>query len=89
MRVIVRLCLAFRPEGELSDAAARLQRQRISRAQDELVRALRNHKVSAVRRYQFTPFVSMSVDRAALLRLRQLPLVAEVSEDASFAPAQE
>lgn len=88
MKVIVRLCVAFRPEEELSERAARLQRSRIRRGQAELTRALKGSKVSAVRRYEFTPFVAMSVDDAALLRLRKLSVVADVTEDATFAPAQ-
>lgn len=88
LKVIVRLCVPFRPEGELSERAARLQRSRIRRSQAELTRALKGFKVSAVRRYEFTPFVAMSVDDAALARLRKLSVVADVSEDATFAPAQ-
>jgi hypothetical protein len=87
--VIVRLCVPFRPEGELSDKAARRQRARIARVQAALMKSLDGFKVSSVRRYVFTPFVSMSVDDAALLRLRELSVVASVAEDVTLAPAQE
>jgi hypothetical protein len=87
--VIVRLCVPFRPEGELSDQAARRQRAQIARAQATLMKKLDGFRVSSVRRYVFTPFVSMSVDAAALLRLRGLSVVASVAEDVTLAPAQE
>jgi hypothetical protein len=87
VQVIVRLCVAFRPEGELSDAAARRQRASIARAQDSLLKELRGARVRRVRKFIYTPFVAMTADAAALLRLRSSAAVANVEEDAALPAA--
>lgn len=87
--VVVRLCVPFRPEGELSDEAARLQRAAIARAQDALLKELRRVRVNSVKRFEYTPFLALTVGAEALLRLRSSPSVAGVTEDAAVQTANE
>jgi hypothetical protein len=87
VQVVVRLCVPFRPEGELSDAAARRQRADIARAQDSLLKELRGARISNVKRYEYTPFVALAVDAEALLRIRSSRSVADVSEDTALPAA--
>lgn len=83
VRVIVKLCVPFQPEGELSDADARRQRDAIARAQDALLKELRGGRVAHVKRYEYTPFIALEVDARALSGLRSSASVAEVTEDAA------
>jgi hypothetical protein len=85
--VVVKLCVPFRPEGELSDADARRQRAAIARAQDALLKELRGARVANVKRYEYTPFIALEVDAGALRRLRSSASVAEVTEDAALPAA--
>jgi hypothetical protein len=87
--VIVKLCVPFRPEGELSDADARRQRDAIARAQDALIKELRGERVAHVKRYEYTPFIALEVDASALRRLRSSASVAEVTEDAAIPAASQ
>lgn len=87
VQVIVRLCVPFRPEGELSAAAARRQRADIARSQDALLRELRGARASNVKRYESTPFIALAVDAESLRRLRSSRSVADVTEDAALPAA--
>jgi hypothetical protein len=87
--VVVRLCVAFRPEGELGgEAAARRQRAEIARAQEALLGSLTKFRVTSVKKFEFTPFLSLSVDAGGLLHLKASALVAGIDEDASLPPAR-
>lgn len=85
--VIVRLCVPFRPEGGMSDEAARLQRSAIARAQDALLEELRRERVGSVKRFESTPYLALTADARALLRLRSSPAVADLTEDAAIPAA--
>ncbi|MET0646342.1 MAG: hypothetical protein ABW208_06950 [Pyrinomonadaceae bacterium] len=87
--VVVKLCVPFRPEGELSDEAARLQRAAIARAQDTLLEELRRERVGALKRFATTPYLALHVDARALLRLRSSPSVADVTEDSAMPAASQ
>jgi hypothetical protein len=88
--VVVRLCVPFRPEGELADAAVRSQRAAIARAQNALLKELPARGVGSVKKSEYTPFISMAVDADALLRLKSAAEVADITEDAIVpAAAQE
>jgi hypothetical protein len=87
--VIVRLCLPFRPEGELTAEGVRRQRSAIARSQDALLKGLSGSRVANVRRFEYTPFVALTVGAEALLRLRSSPEVADISEDAVDSPTNE
>jgi hypothetical protein len=89
--VIVRLCVPFRPEGELADdAAVRSQRAAIAGAQNALLKELSTRGVGSVKKSEYTPFISMAVDANALLRLKSSAEVADITEDAIVpAAAQE
>lgn len=85
--VVVRLCVPYRPEGELSDEAARLQHAAIKRAQDALLAELRRTRVGAVKRFEFTPFIALTADIEVLRRLRTSRFVADVTEDGAVPAA--
>lgn len=87
--VIVRLCVEFRPEGELEEAAVRRQRAAIARAQHALLAELSRHRVSSVKRFAYVPYIALAADAGALLRLRASDGVADVTEDASLPAANE
>jgi hypothetical protein len=87
--VIVRLCVPFRPEGEMSDESARLQRSAIARAQDALLKELRRERVGSVKRFQSTPYLALTADARALLRLRSSSSVADVTEDEALPAANQ
>jgi len=87
VQLVVRLCVPFRPEGELSDRDARRQRAAIARAQDALLKELRGARVSNVKRYEYTPFVALTADAQALRRLRASRTVADVTEDTAVPAA--
>lgn len=87
--IIVRLCVPFHAEGELADEAVRRQRAAIAHAQDELLKQLSTHRISSVRRFEYTPFISMTVDAVTLLQLRSSAEVVSMTEDTSVPPAKE
>lgn len=68
-----------------AQAAAR-QQAAFAQAQDKLLRRLDGHQVHSIRRFDFIPFIAMSVDAAALAALRADPAVVSVEEDTAVAP---
>ncbi len=82
LRVIVTLAGSFVPEGELPDEAARVaQRSAISDAQSAVLKELAPTRVSAIRRFAYTPQLALTVDAAALEQLLRSQRVAAVQED--------
>ncbi len=79
--VIVRVRAAFRPEGQMSNAAERLaQRQVIGEAQDQLLAGLR-YVPSSLKRYDDVPYVAVSADSYGLEQLRLSADALDVFED--------
>ncbi len=80
--VIVRLRVAFAPEGELRDAVeVGDQRAEIARAQGTIERALAGTGASHLRKFPYIPFVALRVNVTALEALRRSPWVESVVED--------
>jgi hypothetical protein len=80
--VIVTLAGDFVPEGQLPDEAAKRAQQRaISAGQAAVLQELATMRVSAVRRFVYTPQLALTVDAAALTQLLRSQRVAAVQED--------
>src|SRR5262245_2273417 len=88
--VIVKLRVAFRPEGELL-SAARVQSQRavINQTQDSLMKGLTGHDPASLKRYEYTPYLAVRVNEAGLESLRLAPDVIDIHEDELFRTALE
>ena len=89
VRVIVRLkFIDWKPEGELPDQqAVRVQRDKIVRLQDALLKRMAPFAVKNVRKFKYAPQVAMEVDAAGLHDLSTNPDVADVREDAPVPPS--
>ena len=82
INIVIKLCVDFVPEGELTnDRAVRAQRRTIAQTQNRLLKQLSRYKVKAVKKYEFTPLLAMQVDAAALRFLKNSALVAGFEED--------
>jgi len=87
IHIIVGLGVSFVPEGKLaSRKAVRSQRRAIARAQKALLKELSRYHVTSVKKFQFTPFIAMQVDAAALRFLRDSSQVASIEEDSQVSP---
>lgn len=86
VRVIVGLRVPFKPEGELDPEDARAQRKAIARAQDALLARLSPYVVNSIRKFEAIPFIALTVDTAALRRIKASPDVASIEEDTSAPP---
>ncbi|MGK7344311.1 MAG: S8 family peptidase [Candidatus Nitrospinota bacterium M3_3B_026] len=87
-RVIVRLDMGFRPEGEIPASQAADQQAAIQQKQDALLNSMAGQNISAVKRFQFIPHMAMVVDEHALNGLVNNPHVAAVEEDYLAEPIQ-
>ena len=84
-RVLVRLRVAFTPEGRLGDRGQATQRDRIAAVAQRLARRL--PPGSRVRhRFTTVPYVAVEVDPAGLAALRRDPDVADVRPDVAVPP---
>jgi predicted acylesterase/phospholipase RssA len=88
VRVIVGLDVSFQPEGNLpNEQAVQAQRQAIAAAQDRLLQRMAPFAISNVSRYEFIPFVAMTVDEPALRDLIANPEVHSIGADTPIGPA--
>jgi subtilisin family serine protease len=79
--VIVRVRAAFRPEGQISNAAEALaQRKVIEEAQDQMLSWLR-YMPSTLKRYESLPYIAASVDATGLEQLQSSSEALAISED--------
>jgi subtilisin len=79
--VIVRVRAAFRPEGQIMNAAEALaQRKVIEEAQDQMLSWLR-YVPSALKRYEYVPYIAVSVDAAGLEQLQASSEALDISEN--------
>jgi len=89
VRVIVRLRVAWRPEGAIQRAAElQAQRAAIRQAQDELLTGLHLRNPRSLKRYKYLPHLAFSVDAAGLEALRSSPLVNDIYDDKFLRVAQ-
>jgi subtilisin len=81
VQVIIRVRAAFRPEGQLSNAAEVLaQRSVITEAQDQMLSWLR-YVPSTLKRNKYIPFIAASVDVAGLEQLQASSEALNISPD--------
>jgi len=86
--VIVQLRVAFRPEGDLLNAAkVQAQRVLINQTQDSLMKELTGYDPASLKRFEHTPYVAMKVNAAGLEALRQSPNVINIHKDEFLRPA--
>src|SRR5262245_34110828 len=88
--VIVKLRVAFRPEGEML-SAARVQSQRavINQTQDSLMKGLTGYDPASLKRLEYSPYLAVKVNEAGLESLRLSPDVIDIHEDKLFRTALE
>jgi subtilisin family serine protease len=81
-RVIVKLRIAFKPEGLLDGVSAvQSQRAAIDQAQNALMSRLSNQNITHIYTYEYIPYIALEVDAAGLQALTAAPEVASVAED--------
>jgi hypothetical protein len=79
----------FKPEGELSPAAAAAQRQAITAAQQRVLSGLAGTGFRLARSFAGVPFLALEIDAGALGALRAMPdVVRRVAADELSAPSR-
>ncbi|MFQ5578265.1 MAG: S8 family serine peptidase, partial [Anaerolineae bacterium] len=87
VRVIVGLNVAAQPEGKLAGAGAvQAQRQAIAAAQQSVLRQMAGTNTAPVVNFKYIPFMTLTVDAAALAKLNALPETATLEEDVAVPP---
>ena len=87
--VIVRLAVAFRPEGEIQQEAERLaQRADIRQKQDQLLSSVFGGIPVSLKRFVYVPFIAVPVNSAELDALHASTLVLDVYADTPISVAQ-
>src|SRR5262245_30284306 len=85
--VIVQLRVAFRPEGDLLNAAGvQAQRVVITQTQDSLMKELTGHDPASIKRFASVPHLAVKVNAAGLEALRLSSNVIDIHEDNLLAP---
>lgn len=87
LRVLVRLRVELRPEGELTAAEMAAQRARLQAVQQRVLDRLAGTAHTVLRRYTLLPMLALRVDEAALCRLLGMAEVEGVSADTADPPA--
>ena len=81
VRVIIGVRAAFAPEGNLSDAEVRVQRDDIANVQRHIHGRLPKQAADKVTHFEFIPFTAMEVDADELETLAGMPEVTDIQED--------
>ncbi|HSF40627.1 MAG TPA: S8 family serine peptidase, partial [Thermoanaerobaculia bacterium] len=82
VRVLVRVGAVFAPEGRLDNAQAiESQRRAIDTAQDAVLDQLDRVDAKVNARFEYIPFLALTVDAEALDRLAALPEVSGIAEE--------
>ena len=87
VRVIIGIDVAFQPEGRLRASERLTQRQEIQDRFAELLASLQGLQFHENRRFQFIPYIALSVDHSALEYLERSPIVTSIEEDALSFPS--
>jgi subtilisin family serine protease len=87
VRIIVGLDVDFQSEGKLSASARHRQRNRIKRAQNNLLADLSGLELKGLKLYQFIPFVALQADSPILNRLTRSGVIVSIEEDRFYDPA--
>jgi len=83
--VIVKLRVAFRPEGDMLLTAEReAQRVAITQSRDQLMNGLSGYDPASLKSFEFVPYVALRVNAAGLEALRLAPDVLDIDEDVAF-----
>lgn len=78
----------YKPEGGISDpAVAQSQRNRIEKAQNELLSSLSSFNPGNVKKFASIPYMAFSINEAGLEVLRASPIVESVTEDKAVKPS--
>ena len=85
--VILRLNMNFKAEGNLSAPGIFSQRNAIADAEDAVIQSLAGMNATNVKKYQYVPYLAVTVNAAALQALAKNPMVKVISEDIAFAPS--
>ena len=85
--VILRLNMNFKAEGNLSAPGIFAQRNAIADAEDAVIQSLAGMNATNVKKYQYVPYLAVTVNAAALQALARNPMVMAISEDIAFAPS--
>jgi uncharacterized repeat protein (TIGR01451 family) len=74
--------------GEFSTNSQAIQKQQavIAQAQESLLQRLSTHKVSAVKQFEYVPYIAFVTDAAGLEALKNDPAVTSVEEDVAVPP---
>ncbi len=88
IRIIVRVKTTqpFQPMADTVSSSARAQMNQIDSAQESVLRGLAGHKILNSYKFRYTPYLSMTVDSAALDSLLASPDVQQIQEDTLNAP---
>jgi subtilisin len=85
--VIVKLRVAFRPEGDLlSVAQVQAQRAVINQTQDLLIKELTGYDPASLKRFELVPFIAVKVNAAGLEALSLSSNIIDVYEDKLLEP---
>lgn len=88
VRIIVRVKTTqpFQPMADAVSSSAHVQMSQIASAQKSVLRGLAGHKILHSYKFRYTPYLSMTVDSAALDALLASPDVQQIQEDTLSAP---
>ncbi|HKX27679.1 MAG TPA: PA14 domain-containing protein [Blastocatellia bacterium] len=85
--VIVKLRVAFRPEGEILGAATlQAQRLAIGQMQDRLLNSFSAYQPDSLKRFDDLPYLAFKVETVGLATLQSLPDLIDIYEDAAYPP---
>src|SRR5262245_25860558 len=89
VRVIVGLRInSFQPEGKLNEPnEVDIQREAIAHAQSVMMERLSKFNLRSVRKFQFIPFMAMTIDLPALEELKNSSNVFDIQENVRIPPA--
>jgi subtilisin family serine protease len=84
--VILRLNVNFQAESSRSASGVITQRNAIADATKAVVQSLAGVNASNIKRYQYVPYLAVTLNAAALQALAKNPMVREISEDVPVPP---
>lgn len=86
-RIIIMIDIPYQTEGKLPhDQAVQDQRQRILKAQDDLLAKLEGYNYDVIAKFRYMPSIGLRVDNETLEYLRTLPEVKSISDDSILEP---
>jgi subtilisin len=87
VKIIVKLAMAFRAEGEWSSVQDVMrQRTAIVQGQTRLLRTLLRHRITDIKPFRYVPYLAMTVDQSALMELLNQPGIIRIFKDELLPP---